>query len=204
MVYEVSGDSGYAMDQRQLSSSHVVCWMSAVWTSYVPKAGLLHQNWAIFTFCSTGKAGLIPWRSPEVPQGGRLAVCTGSVTSESRHPTLKTCHGSKPRLGQGRWVQRRPLLHPPGVRWQACQAEQSCSGTCLGMWQGMALEIREVVYHLQTIFYRGQTRSQLYLRNYNGKENWWHLIQYLWWSSVSLFSVVNYICLRRHGKRSVV
>lgn len=48
-----------------------------------------------------------------------------------------------------------------------------------GVWQGMALQIIEVVYHLQTIFYRAQTRSQFYLRNYYGKENWWHLIQYL-------------------------
>lgn len=72
--------------------------------------------------------------------------------------------------------------------------------THLGIWVGIALEIEMVLYHLQTIFYRAQTRSQLCLRIYNGKKNWRNRIDYLCWSSVHLFTVFNYICLGSHWK----
>lgn len=124
---------------------------------------------------------------PEVPQGGLLCGCA-AVTSETRPPTLKACHGSSNPCvwDMGRWVWAWGLcLHPPGcVNGRLAQL----SNPAVWDWPGDVTRCgtgdNGGCSPLQTIFYRAQTRSWLCLRNYNGKENWWHLIQYLCRSSV--------------------
>lgn len=86
-------------------------------------------KWAIFTFWSTGKAGLIPWRSPWRASGEALPCGCAAVTSETRCPMLKTCHGSSnPHLwdGGGEHGHETSASICLCVWWQSCQGEQAC------------------------------------------------------------------------------
>lgn len=193
MVYEASGHRGYATNQKQLSSSHVLnvrsmnipCTQN--WAP-APKLGHLHLQQAKQSRARTLEVCL------KCLRGGLLCGCA-AVTSETRHPMLRTCRGFRsPHVwDRGRWAQAWDLCPSTLPSWAILLCE-----TCLAVWQGMALEMMEFIYHLQTVFYRAQTRSQICRSNYKGKENWWHLIQC--WSSVRLFSVVNCTGLGSHGK----
>lgn len=136
--------------------------------------------------------------------GKTLSCGCAAGTGENRCPTLKVCSGSSQPtlLGKGEVSvdMRQSPLSPICVTADLLSWAVLPCVAHLGIWAGIALEIVTVVYHLQTIFYRAQTRSQLCLRIYNGKENRRNPIDYLCWSSVSLFSVFNYICLGSHRK----
>lgn len=96
--------------------------MSEVWIPHVPKTGLLHQNWAIFTFNRQSKAGLIPWRSAWSSSGAAFCVdvqlwplrpdiqCEGLVVGPAAH-TFGTGGGE---------CRHETSLHPPGPAEQSC------------------------------------------------------------------------------------